>query len=150
MKTTSLTVAARMRTLSTCPLFASMPATDRALLAEMMETEQLRAGEVLFQSGDPSDQIYVVDEGRLVVFLHDQQQPVRALAPGDIIGEYGMFLNRGRSATIKAETDAVLVSLDYTRFRSFLLRFPDAALVLLRAAVERLIAAENRTRDGLT
>ncbi|MBI5394962.1 MAG: cyclic nucleotide-binding domain-containing protein [Verrucomicrobia bacterium] len=148
MKTTALTVAARTRTLSTCPLFAGIPPADRALLAEMMETERLRAGETLFQAGDPSDRVYVVGEGRLAVFLPDETQPVRTLGPGDIIGEYGMFLNRGRSATLKAETDAALVSLDYTRFRSFLLRFPEAALVLLRTAVERLVAAETRARGS--
>jgi CRP-like cAMP-binding protein len=148
MKTSALTVAARTQILSTCPLFAGIPAADRALLAEMMETERLRAGEILFEASDPSDRVYVVSEGRLVVCLPNESQPVRTLGPGDIIGEYGMFLNCGHSATIRAETDAALVSLDYTRFRSFLLRFPEAALVLLQTTVERLVAAESRARSS--
>jgi CRP-like cAMP-binding protein len=148
MKTSGLTVSARAQVLSACPLFAGIPATDRALLAEMMETERLRASEILFEAGDPSDRVYVVSDGRLAVFLPNQSQPVRTLGPGDIIGEYGMFLNQGRTATLKAETDATLLSLDHKRFRSFLLRFPEAALALLEIAVERLVAAETRTPKG--
>lgn len=149
MKTSALTVAARAQVLSTCPLFAGIPAADRALLAEMMETERLWAGEILFEAGDPSDRVYVVSDGRLAVRLPNQSQSVRTLGPGDIIGEYGMFLNLGRSATLKAETDATLMSLDYLRFRSFLLRFPEAALALLQTAVERLVQAENKARAGM-
>ncbi|MBI5684081.1 MAG: cyclic nucleotide-binding domain-containing protein [Verrucomicrobia bacterium] len=129
-------------------MFASIPVAERALLAEMMETERLCAGETLFEAGDPSDRVYVVSEGRVAVFLPDQSQAVRSLGPGDIIGEYGMFLNRGRSATLKAEADTTLMSLDHIRFRSFLLRFPDAALSLLQTTVERLVAAEDRARGG--
>ncbi len=148
MKPFSLDVAARIRILSTCSLFAGVPAADRALLAEMMETEQLYAGERLFEAGEASDRVYIVSEGRLVVVLPGQSQPVRVLGPGDVIGEYGMFLGHGRSATVQAETDTVLASLDYTRFRSFLLRFPGATLVLFQTAVERLVAAENRHHSG--
>ena len=148
MKTSALTATERTQILSTCPLFAGMPAADRALLAEMMETERLCADEILFEADDPSDRVYIVSEGRLAVFLSGELKPVRILGPGDIIGEYGMFLNRGRSATLKAETDAVLVSLDHIRFRSFLLRFPEAALVLFQTTVERLVAAESRAHSG--
>jgi len=144
MNTTALSVDEKVRVLSTCPVFAGAPPGDRRVLAEMMGTERLAAGEALFESGDPSDRIYVVASGSLSVVLPGHAQPVRTLGPGDFLGEYGMFTDMARTATLRADAAAVLISLDYPRFRAYLLQFPEAALVLLKEAVRRLIALEAR------
>ena len=54
-----------------------------------------------------------------------------------------MVANKQRLATIRALTDTVLLSLDYERFRAFLLRFPEALFVLFETAVERLIEIQK-------
>ncbi len=142
MKTTVLSVAERMQALGKCPAFARVPAGDLSVLAEMVETERLAEGEVLFERGEPSTSVYVLASGALGVWLPGRSEPVRRLGVGDLLGEYGMFSRRGRTATVKAETPAVLLSLDYPRFRAFLVQFPESALVLLEIAVNRLTAAE--------
>ncbi len=142
MKTTVLSVAERMQALGKCPAFARVPAGDLSVLAEMVETERLAEGEVLFERGEPSTSVYVLASGALGVWLPGRSEPVRRLGVGDLLGEYGMFSRRGRTATVKAETPAVLLSLDYPRFRAFLVQFPESALVLLEIAVHRLTAAE--------
>jgi CRP-like cAMP-binding protein len=122
-----------------------VPARDLAVLAEMVHVEHLPENELLFQHGDPADCVYVVAAGRLAVFLPDAPKPVRHLEPGDVLGEYGMFAGMTRTATVRAETAAVLLSLDYQRFRAFLLHFPEATLVLLKTAVQRLVEHERKT-----
>jgi CRP/FNR family transcriptional regulator len=149
MNTMALSVTERIHTLGICPVFSGVPPADLAVLAEMMVTERLRAGELLFASGDPSDRIYVVAGGSLSVILPGEPRPVRTLGPGDLLGEYAMFSNMARTATVRADTDAVLLCLDYPRFRAFLLQFPEAALVLLKAAVQRLTALEGKHRSGV-
>ena len=144
MNGTSLSAAERVQALGLCPVFAAVPANHRALLAEMMDTERLREGEVLFERGEPSDRIYVVVSGRLSVFVAARAEPVRELGPGQLLGEYGMFSESARTATVRAATEAVLLSLGYPRFRAFLLQFPEATLVLLQIAIERLVASEAR------
>lgn len=149
MRITALTVVEKLRTVETCPLFSGVPSAELAVLAEMMRTEYLRADEILFQAGEFSDSVYVVVAGALNVFLPNDPLPIRALSPGDLLGEYGLLANLTRTATVRASTDAVLLSLDYPRFRAFLLRFPEATLVMLKTAVARLVAAENKNRrDG--
>jgi CRP-like cAMP-binding protein len=113
----------------------------------MMTTESLRDEEVLFEANDFSESVYVVAEGKLNVLLPPDPRPVRVLEPGDLLGEYGMFSNQARSATVQAAGEAVLLSLDYRRFRTFLLRFPETTLVLLKTTIERLLAAESRNRE---
>jgi CRP-like cAMP-binding protein len=148
MRTTALGIGEKLRTLGTCPLFSGVPSVELAVLAEMMRTEYLRADEILFRAGEFSDSVYVVVAGTLNIFLPNDPLPVRALLPGDLLGEYGLLANLARTATVRASTDAVLLSLDYQRFRAFLLRFPEAMLVILKTAVARLVAAENRNRRG--
>lgn len=148
MRTTALTIAEKLRTIETCPLFSGVPTAELSVLAEMMKTEHLRADEILFQAGEYSDTVYVVASGTLNAYLPNDPLPIRALTPGDLLGEYGLLANLTRTATVRASTDAVLLCLDYPRFRAFLLRFPETTLVILKTTVARLVAAESRNRRG--
>ena len=141
--TTILTAAQRMQAISVCPVFSGVPARDLGVLAEMMQTERLRADELLFEQGEPSDRVYVVVSGTLAGILPGRTEPVRRLGAGDLLGEYGMFADLVRTATVKAETEAVLLSLDYRRFRAFLSEFPESMFVLMSWAVHRLTALER-------
>jgi len=75
-----MTTADKITALATCAVFAGVPASERALLAEMMGVERLDAGEILFQAGDLSDRVYLVVDGRLRVFLPNvkHRAPARA------------------------------------------------------------------------
>jgi CRP-like cAMP-binding protein len=142
--TTILTSAQRMQAISVCPVFSTVPSRDLGVLAEMMQTERLRAEELLFEQGESSDKVYVVVSGSLAVLLPGRAEAVRRLGPGDLLGEYGMFAGLVRTATVKAQTEAVLLSLDYRRFRAFLTQFPESMFVLLGSVVHRLIALERQ------
>ena len=146
MRTTTLSIAEKTSTLGACPVFKGVPPAELATLAEMMKTEHMRRGEILFETGDFADSVYVVADGTLNVLLPTQVRPVCTLARGELLGEYGMFSSLARTATVQAASDLVLLALDYQRFRAFLLRFPEATLVLLKTTVERLLAAENPDR----
>jgi CRP-like cAMP-binding protein len=148
--TTVLTAADRMQTLRACPVFADVPGRDLGVLAEMMQTERLQGGELLFEHGEASDRVYVVAGGRLAILLPGRSEPVRFLGRGDLLGEYGMFLGLSRTASARAETEMVLLSLDYRRFLAFLTQFPESTLVLLRTVVQRLVALERETGKAST
>ena len=153
MTATTLTTEQKRAALRACAVFGGMPGDEVGVLAEMMTTESLRPGETLFEAGEPSDRVFVVVTGRLEVFVGQLGQPgraeaVRTLGPGDLLGEYGMFLGNVRTATIRAAASgpALLLGLDYQRFRSFLLVAPEATLVLLETAVRRLVELERDRR----
>ena len=145
--TTILTATQRMQALRVCPVFSGVPADDLGVLAEMMQTECLDAGELLFKYGDPSDRAYVVVSGQLAILIPGRAEAARFLGPGELLGEYGMFSGLVRTAAAKAQTQTVLLSLDYRRFRAFLIHFPESMFVVLKTVVHRLIALE-RKGDG--
>ena len=144
MITDAMSVAERVDTLGICPIFAGVPSSELGVLAEMLETERLDTHEILCAAGEPSDRIYLVADGALSIFVGGRGEPVRTLGRGDLLGEYGMFGDLVRTATVRADGPAVVLSLDYERFRAFLLEFPSATLELLRTATHRLLAAERR------
>ena len=71
-------------------LFSSLPDEVLAALEAQLTHVTLISGEVLFRAGDPSDSLYIVVSGRLLVshLADDQtQRIVAALGHGEIVGE---------------------------------------------------------------
>jgi len=136
---------AKIACLQTCELFADLDPSTVGVLAEAMEAESYRQGDEVCEFGEPADCVWVIMEGELGVYLPDVPAPVRRMTPGQILGEYGMF-GGTRTTTVRAEAGAVLLTVDYERFRSFLSQYPQALYKLLEVAVERLEQAEAKLR----
>ena len=141
-----MNAAGRAQVLTQSRVFSQIPRAELAVLAEMMQPESFPKGSTVFEVGEPADRVYVVASGTLSVFLKNSASPARALRPGDVLGEYGMVAASARTATVKADDDAVLLALDYERFRAYLVRFPEALWVLFEGAAKRLFEAEGRSR----
>jgi CRP/FNR family cyclic AMP-dependent transcriptional regulator len=65
----------------------------------------LREGEVLIRQGVPGDEVYILLEGRLAVWLklrRDQEREIARLEAGEIVGEMSFVDARPPSATVKA------------------------------------------------
>ena len=124
--------------LSHCEAFADIADAELRLLASMFEPHSIRAGEWLCRAGERADRVFLVADGTLEVVLDEASAPVRTVGPGDLAGEYGMFSELRRTASLRGRTDVRLLVLDYQRFERFLLAFPQATLALLRRAVGRL------------
>jgi putative ABC transport system ATP-binding protein len=82
---------------------------------------QLSAGQILFQQGDPSDLVYVVEEGEieLVRLRADGSEELLArVEPGRYFGELGPMFGIRRSATARATTQSHLLGLPLREFRN--------------------------------
>lgn len=142
-----ISTADKQACLQSCSLFSGLDAGTLAVLAEAVDTEVYAEQEDVCLHGEQADGVYVVLRGTLGIYLPGGQAPVRTLGPGSIVGEYGMFSGT-RTASLRAETETTLLSMDYERFRSFLFQYPEAMYGLLAVAVERLSEAEARLRAG--
>lgn len=131
-------IARRVALLSSADVFAHVDRPELAMLATMLEPRTLADGEILCRHGDVADEVYLVTTGALTV--HDAAgQAIGNIPAVALTGEYGMFGDARRSATLVAAADTTLLSLDYARFRRFLLAFPQTALDLLGAGIGRLL-----------
>ena len=80
----------------------------------------LAAGEVLFAQGEPSEYVYVVEEGCLEVQRHHldgTDEVLTTIGPGNYVGELGPTLGLTRSATAVATAPTKVTELTLRAFR---------------------------------
>ena len=139
---------ARVEVLARSSVFESVAAGDLKVLAMMFERRELTGGEILCRAGERADSVFAVSSGEIEVYLPGSVTPVARKGPGDVIGEYGMFLNAGRSATLRASGPTSVLTLDYEHFKRFLLAFPQSTLSLLDELVNKGVRSELSLRSA--
>ncbi|KGF72346.1 cyclic nucleotide-binding protein [Neosynechococcus sphagnicola sy1] len=74
--------------------------------------EEIPAGTILIQQGNPIDKFYIVLGGDLGVFMGSAEGPVIAhLSSGEVVGEMSFLDARPPSATVKAIADSLVWSI---------------------------------------
>lgn len=131
----------RLLLLKKTDTFADVATDDlRHVVVELGE-EAFAAGERVFDIGDPSDRMYLVQSGRFGISLDDDpriENFVSILGPGDCFGEMGLFDDETRSATVHVLDDAVLLTLERDKLKGLVLGYPELGLGLLRGMSRRL------------
>jgi monoamine oxidase len=143
-------VEIRLKVLRKSAVFASVPTADLRVLATMFETRAHAAGERICTAGEPAVCMYAVQAGEVEVRLpgSDRDATVAIMRAGELVGEYGMFRPEGRSATLVARRDTIVLVLDYPRFKRFLMAFPESMLALMSLTVDRLLDLQSELRDA--
>ena len=76
----------------------------------------------MIKQGEDGDHLFVVDEGSLKCYKKDnkanQQIYLKTYVPGESFGELALLYNAPRAASIQAETDCILFSLDRECFNN--------------------------------
>lgn len=100
-------------------LFGGLPEAGRKIFCDMVEFEDVAAGEVVFHEGDPASAIYVVVEGRVGVFkAHpDGERHLVDLNPGDFFGEMSFLDMQPRAGTVKSMEATMLWRWPYHAIR---------------------------------
>jgi cGMP-dependent protein kinase len=103
-------------------LFRSCSEEELHDLIDAFNTATLEAGAVVIKQGDEGDLFYVVEQGKLDIFVAtgSSQQEVLVGAPyvsGSSFGELALMYGSPRAATIRAKSDCVLWSLDQRAFK---------------------------------
>lgn len=112
-------------------------------IAALVQTRRLVPGEVLFHQGDAGDEMFIVGEGSLALFLPNpeeegKERPIRIFAPGDALGEMALIDRQPRSASARALEPALLLVLAGDDFRRLLRQYPDMALGVMSGLNERV------------
>jgi len=113
---------------------------DESLLDEMTRlftSEEVPAGRVVIQEGDPGDRFYLVVRGRLVVTRTDDdgtEVQVNVHEDGDHFGEIALLRRAPRIATVRTVIPTLLLSLAQEHFLRLIERAPQ-----VRAAMEERI-----------
>jgi diguanylate cyclase (GGDEF)-like protein len=93
--------------------FSTLGQEELEALVEYAELASHRRGEVILRAGDPSDSLYIVQQGEVVVskeVAEGQSITLASFIAGDCFGELDFFSRTPRNATAVAEQDTVLLA----------------------------------------
>ncbi|HEX8181520.1 MAG TPA: DUF1003 domain-containing protein [Pyrinomonadaceae bacterium] len=130
-----------LEALRSVPLFASLDDEAARELRDLLEVRVLSAGTVLFRAGDAGDAMYLIEDGRVRIFVVDedkQEVTLAELARGDFFGEMAIIDGKPRSASASVSEAARLAVLRRDDFISFVRGNANVALEMISAISERL------------
>jgi sulfate permease, SulP family len=122
---------------------------DPSRLMAYLEPMEVEAGRELIRQGDPSEDLYFLESGRLTAqFVRPDGDTVRlrTMAPGTVVGEVTLYLGTVRTASVVTDVPSKVHRLTARRLREMEREDPELA-----AAVHRLFARllAERLSDAL-
>lgn len=116
-------------------------------LKERGRRRHFKRGATLFNEGDESSHVVVLEAGRVKIsaFTEEGSEVVLAIRqPDDLLGELSVFDEEPRSATATALEDVEALVVGADGFKSFLQEHPRVALLLLGMISHRLRDADAK------
>ena len=112
----------------------------------MAEYKNLKVNELLFNQGDPPDNMYIVKSGKIAIFLNvgETTKVVSVVGVGELIGEISLFDKKGRSAGARALSDASLVILPYEVLQRQMDELPDWVKVTMKTLCDKIRDTNQR------
>jgi CRP-like cAMP-binding protein len=143
-------MAAPVELLRKTPLFSGLGPSELAAVAALAQRKRYAARQIVVQQTDPSDELFVIVEGRLKVVSAGADGRDTALAimgPGEVIGEVPLLDGSPRSATVAALEPCELLVIRREPFLKLLESSPRIAIELLRVLAMRLRRLTERSED---
>jgi CRP/FNR family transcriptional regulator, cyclic AMP receptor protein len=131
--------------LANLSMFATLDDDERAVLAAAMQERAVKADECLFQIGEPGDEMFIVERGKIELYVKDkagQKIVLHVAEVGEFFGELSLLDGGARTATASALDDGELLVVDREDLAQLFRKRPDAALDML-AAMSRMTRKSN-------
>ena len=134
-------------------IFQLLDDAERATLAALFEQRTYSVGETVFHEGEPGDEIFLVTEGRVQLFITSDTgekiifgENVR----GDVFGEISLLDGGPRTAAAVALERTTVLTLDRDKLLELVQRHPHVAIDLLTVMGRRLRGTDEllRTRTA--
>jgi len=127
--------------LQNIPLFANLPKKDLETLTQRAITKNYPKNTILVSEGDETNSLFVIDSGRVKVFLSDNEGKeivINVHGKGDYFGEIALLDDAPRSASVMTTEPCRVVLILKKDFEECLRQNPSIALCLLKDLTHRL------------
>ena len=127
-------VAREAEMLQNVPLFSSLSAPERKLLAFTSELHCFAPGEALMRVGEPADCAYVILEGEVEVLgtTSAGEFVIATLGRNSMPGEIGVLTDAPRTATVRAKGPVKALRISSEVFLRIASERPERALLVMR------------------
>jgi CRP-like cAMP-binding protein len=116
-------------------LFAEFDTEELKKLSSLMQAVTFHPGDIILEEGNANRALHVLRSGRLRVvrLIHGNELSLSDLIAGQTFGELSIIEDGVASASLKAVTDAEVLSVPMNELASFLREAPVAAAKFWRA-----------------
>jgi len=135
METPSTSKKNKIETLRKCVFLEGLEEGVLSELAAKAETVRFASEETIVTKGDPGSTMYFIISGEARV--HDGEVTLAVLNSGDVFGEMSVLDSEVRSASVKSESDCLLLSIKRDVFYEALSTDPDAFKAVIHAVLQR-------------
>lgn len=133
------------------PLFDDLSRRDIAVLQRLLHRREYVAGESIFLQGEPGLGMYIIAKGAVSIQSEPTGRELVELRDGNFFGEIALLNEVIRTATARAKTDCLLLSLFQPDLMGLLDRNPRLGvkilLALARLAGIRLVEVSDELED---
>jgi CRP/FNR family transcriptional regulator len=122
-------------------LFAGLSDDSLAGLTQQLRRRAFRKDTMIFHKDQSGDALYVVESGRVRIFLPTaagEELTVGVVGPGDVFGELAVLDGRPRSASAETLEDTVTFTISRDEFQKYLGQAPKLAVALVELLSSRL------------
>ena len=144
-------VEAVKRHIETVPIFQLLQEEEKIALAKSVRRFQCGPPERVLVQGAPGDSMFIVEKGTLAVFVRTPDNPslrVAELGPGTVVGEMALLTGEPRTATVRAESDAVLYEISKTALEPILERRKEVVEQISRLLAVRQMETDSKVQEN--
>ena len=116
-------------------IFSDLDDPDLVFLYMHMKTRTFSAGSLLFNEGDPGDEMYVIAKGSVSIFVtlaDGGELFISCIGEGNFFGEMSIIEQAPRSASCRTDADTVCLSLSADDFNSLTMNHPGIASRIMK------------------
>jgi CRP-like cAMP-binding protein len=133
-------------------LFRSLPAEAVERVARAAQPRSVRRGDVLFREGDPGDELFVVESGRIAIAnksFDGRESVVALMEAGDVFGEMSLFDGQGRSAEARALEPSKVHAVPFEPLRELFREQPDLLWSVVALLAQRIRNVDVALADSV-
>jgi CRP-like cAMP-binding protein len=129
------------------PFLESLEDSQIDYLVKIGKRVPFNNGELLFRKGDPGHSMYLILEGRILIYVESsdgQAAVLRVLDTGQFLGEMALLDGGARSANALTLSPCEVFVLERASFLNLITTYPELLTQLLSALTERLRRIDER------
>jgi CRP/FNR family transcriptional regulator len=130
------------------PIFNHLEEKQLNEIMKIAQTITLRKGDVLYQAGEASQSLYIINKGRLKNYRlteSGKEQLVRILMPGEFSGEYALFTESIHESYAEAMSETSICMIERSDLQEILMKYPSISFNFLEVFSNRIESSEKQT-----
>ena len=131
------------------PLFSELTDDDLDELATALNVTTIAPNQPIFWMDELGDRLFIIESGQVQISYTDEKGEdiiLSRLRPGDFFGELSLIDGGPHTATARALTETVLLTLDRSSFYVFMEKHPLICRTLLNVLSKRLRVSTTKLR----